>query len=70
MACHLKSLIFDCLNFTEGLITSLSTTHRGLLPLAEGLLPLFCHPLLPSEEVSDPKTINIKQYLNKQFPSK
>ena len=28
MTCHLKSLIFDCLNFTEGLITSLSTTHR------------------------------------------
>ena len=23
---HLKSLIFDCLSFTEGLITSLSTT--------------------------------------------
>ena len=23
--CHLKSLIFDCLSFTEGLITQLST---------------------------------------------
>ena len=23
--CHLKSLIFDCISFTEGLITSLST---------------------------------------------
>jgi hypothetical protein len=26
MTRHLKSLIFDCLSFTEGLITSLSTT--------------------------------------------
>jgi hypothetical protein len=26
MTCHLKGLIFDCLSFTEGLITSLSTT--------------------------------------------
>ena len=26
---HLKSLIFDCLSFTEGLITSLSTTDRA-----------------------------------------
>jgi hypothetical protein len=25
---HLKSLIFDCLSFTEGLITWLSTTDR------------------------------------------
>ena len=25
---HLKSLIFDCLSFTEGLITSLSSTDR------------------------------------------
>ena len=23
--CHLKSLIFDCISFTEGLITSFST---------------------------------------------
>ena len=28
MTRHCKSLIFDCLNFTEGLITSLSTTDR------------------------------------------
>jgi hypothetical protein len=35
-----------------------------LLPLTEGLLPLFCHPVLPSEGVSDPKTIKMKQYLN------
>jgi hypothetical protein len=28
MSHHLKSLIFDCLSFTEGLITSLSTTDR------------------------------------------
>jgi hypothetical protein len=25
---HLKSLIFDCLSFTEGLITSMSATDR------------------------------------------
>ena len=36
----------------------------SLLPLTEGLLPLVCPTLLPSEEVSFPKTINIKQYLN------
>jgi hypothetical protein len=28
MTRHLKSLIFDCLSFTEGFITSLSTTDR------------------------------------------
>jgi hypothetical protein len=28
MTHHLKSLIFDCLSFIEGLITSLSTTER------------------------------------------
>jgi hypothetical protein len=28
MTRHLKSLIFDCLSFTEDLITSLSTTDR------------------------------------------
>ena len=41
------------------------TLQRGrLLPLTDGLLPLFCPRMLPSEEVSSPKTINIKQYLN------
>jgi hypothetical protein len=41
------------------------TLQRGrLLPLTDGLLPLCCPRLLPSEEVSSPKTINIKQYLN------
>jgi hypothetical protein len=38
-----------------------------LLPLTEVLLTLFCHFLLPSEKVSDPKTINIKQYLNTSY---
>jgi hypothetical protein len=39
--------------------------QRGrLLLLTEGLLPLFCPAVLHSEEVSRPKTINIKQYLN------
>ena len=28
MTSHLKSLIYDCLSFTEGLITRLSTTDR------------------------------------------
>jgi hypothetical protein len=28
MTRYLKSLIFDCLNLTEGLITSVSTTDR------------------------------------------
>ena len=36
----------------------------GLLPLTEGLLCLFCQTMLLCEEVSYPKTINIKQYLN------
>ena len=35
-----------------------------LLTLTEGLQPLFWPILLLCEEVSDPKTINIKQYLN------
>ena len=35
-----------------------------ILPLTDGILPLCCPRLLPSEEVSPPKTINIKQYLN------
>jgi hypothetical protein len=37
---------------------------RRLLPLIDCLPPLSCPCLLPSEEVSLPKTINIKQYLN------
>jgi type III secretory pathway component EscR len=35
-----------------------------LQPLTEGLLPLHGIPMLLSEEVSHPKTVNIKQYLN------
>jgi hypothetical protein len=35
-----------------------------ILTLTEGLQPLSCPPMLPSEEVCHPKTINIKQYLN------
>jgi hypothetical protein len=34
-----------------------------LLPLTEGLLPVFCPSLLRSEDVSYPKTLKIKQYL-------
>jgi hypothetical protein len=37
---------------------------RGLHSLSEGLLPLCGQTLLQSEEVSDPKTINKKQYLS------
>ena len=29
--CHLKSLIFDCISFTEGLITCLSTADSEAL---------------------------------------
>jgi hypothetical protein len=35
-----------------------------LLALTEALLHVFCHALLLCEEVSCPKTINKKQYLN------
>ena len=35
-----------------------------ILPLIDGLPPLSCPFLLPSEEVCPPKAINIKQYLN------
>ena len=34
-----------------------------LVSLTEGVPPLFCHSLLLCEEVSCPKSINIKQYL-------
>jgi hypothetical protein len=34
------------------------------LMLTEGLLPVYCHAMLPSEEVTDTKRINIKQYLS------
>ena len=40
-----------------------------LLTLIEGLLTLCCQSLPLGEEVSDPKAINIKQYLKtKKFP--
>jgi hypothetical protein len=45
-------------------VTHWSLQRRRLLPLTEVLLPLFCPAVLHGEEVSRPKTINIKQYLN------
>ena len=38
--CHLKSLIFDCISFTEGLITSLSNISF-LDPDMKEII--FCH---------------------------
>ena len=46
------------------LLPDCSILTGRLQPLAEGLLPLWCHPWLQSEEVCDPKTINIKKYLS------
>jgi hypothetical protein len=66
-ACRVASS-FNCLIKQNVLLRVLLphwTLQRGrLLPLTDGLLPLCCPRLLPSEEVSSPKTINIKQYLN------
>ena len=62
--CHLKSLIFDCISFTEVLITSFSTADSEALYPLEPLSHLFFPSMLPGVEVSSPKTINIKQYLN------
>ena len=65
--CHLKSLIFDCtfcISFTEGLITSLSTADSEAPASNRTLVTSVFPPMLPCVEVSCPKTINIKQYLN------
>jgi hypothetical protein len=64
LVCHLKSLIFDCISFTEGLITLLSQQTVRPLPPLEPLSHLCFHSMLPGVEVSCPKTINIKQFLN------
>ena len=43
MTCHLKSLIFDCLIFTEGLITFLSNAD-GEAPDSNRLTIIFFVP--------------------------
>ena len=62
--CHLKSLIFDCISFTECLITSLSTADSEAPASNRTFVTSVCPSVLPGVEVSCPKTINIKQYLN------
>ena len=42
--CHLKSLIFDCISFTEGLITSFSTADSEA-PVSIRTLVTFVFPL-------------------------
>ena len=64
LMCHLKSLIFDCISFTEGLILVCSQQTVRPLSLLEPLSPLCFSSMLPGVEVSCTKTINIKQYLN------
>ena len=61
---HLNGLIFDCLSFTEGLITCLPTVESE----APASSKTFVTSLWPFDaarvEVAHPKTINIKQYLS------
>ena len=62
--CHLKSLIFDCISFTEGLLPHCPQQTVRPLPSIEPLSPWGLPSMLQCVEVSCPKTINIKQYLN------
>jgi hypothetical protein len=63
MTRHLKNLIFDSLSFTEGLITSLSTTD-GEAPAFNRMSANSVWPF-PAAKWSGvwPYPINIKQYL-------
>jgi hypothetical protein len=69
--CHLKSLIFDCISFTEGLITSLSTadseapaSNRTFVNSVFPPHAAVCRGVLPSN--NQYKTIfNHKQFLIK-----
>ena len=64
LMCHLKSLIFDCISFTEGLITILSTADSEALASIRTLVTsLFPFHAARCRGVC-PKTINIKQFLN------
>jgi hypothetical protein len=63
MTRHLKSLIFDSLNFSEGLITSLSTTD-GEAPAFNRMSTNSVSPFHAAKWRGVwPLTINIKQYL-------
>ena len=42
--CHLKSLIFDCISFTEGLITSLSTADSEAPASSRTFITSVCPP--------------------------
>ena len=54
LMCHLKTLIFDCISFTEGLITSLSTADSeapvSIRTLVTSVFPFsaaLCRGVLP-----------------------
>ena len=54
LMCHLKSLIFDCISFTEGLITSLSpadseapASHRTFVTSVCPLHAALCRGVWP-----------------------
>jgi hypothetical protein len=55
LICHLKGLIFNCLSFTEGLITWLFTMDSEA-PASSKLLLLLCCPkskIIPSNESTE-----------------
>ena len=62
--CHWKSLIFNFLDLLRVQLPAYSHQRVRLLHLTEVPLPLCGPAMLPFEEMSCPKTINIKQYLN------
>ena len=62
--CHWKSLIFNYLDLLKVQLPPHPQQTVRLLHLTEVPLPLCGPAILPCEEVSSPKTINIKQYLN------
>jgi hypothetical protein len=64
MMCHWKSLIFNFLDLLRVQLPAYPHQRVRLLHLTEAPLPLCGPAMLPCEEMSSPKTINIKQYLN------
>ena len=62
--CHWKSLIFNFLDLLRVQLPPHSQQTVRLLHLTEAPLPLCGPAMLHCEEMSSPKTINIKQYLN------
>ena len=61
--CHLKSLVFDCISFTECLITCLSTADSEDPASNRTLVTSVFPSMLPCVEVSCPKT----KFKHKQF---